>query len=482
MPRPQHPRDHVESDVGPRMPKMGVVVHGGAADVPRNPPRLPQLQRPQRGRQRVLDQHRAGMHAPGDARGAESGRGAQQHRGMRPSVVFTQHGMVLETMWLLAAGGALVVVGVAVGCYFACRRRDRRTSGDEEETTREVVAEENPLSEVVKQAKHDGEEEIADGVAEGGSSLSAALDLSITLFDKRMTSKFSSGISTDGVLRDGSRADTVKKALMELAREPTQLGQNVAQRLLLETFNLAERALVCYLKSFEVELARLAVTGRRDPCWPPSTVCGLQICKVAVTDSWAKAVKVSGAGSFRAALNRLITRDFHSVVVGDHCRHDNPQTRRALVVECTALLTQASHLLGKEYAEALAIYERRVDAALESAEGDIEANALLELDQALPDFFERYDLDQSGTINSLEELDYLCTNLMYSFGMYVTFPAADEVRLACEAEGLSDDNEWDLEQFTDWFHRTIRNRATVRWQAGPDGSGTPLSARVDYEF
>lgn len=75
------------------------------------------------------------------------------------------------------------------------------------------------------------------------------------------------------------------------------------------------------------------------------------------------------------------------------------------------------------------------------------------LDQLIIEFFHRYDLDESGTINSNEELRQLSTNL--SFKLRLTL-RGDEIDLLVKSAGELDyDNEWQVEDFGEWFKATF---------------------------
>jgi len=65
-------------------------------------------------------------------------------------------------------------------------------------------------------------------------------------------------------------------------------------------------------------------------------------------------------------------------------------------------------------------------------------------------YFRRYDLDESGTINSSEELQQLCTNL--SVRLELQFSLA-EIDAKITGAGSMEDNNWTLEDFVDWFSK-----------------------------
>jgi len=75
------------------------------------------------------------------------------------------------------------------------------------------------------------------------------------------------------------------------------------------------------------------------------------------------------------------------------------------------------------------------------------------LDQLIIEFFHRYDLDESGTINSNEELRQLSTNL--SFKLRLTLRGDEIDSLVKSAGELDYENEWQVEDFGEWFKATF---------------------------
>eukprot|EP00656_Telonema_subtile_P018309 TRINITY_DN1987_c0_g1_i4.p1 TRINITY_DN1987_c0_g1~~TRINITY_DN1987_c0_g1_i4.p1 ORF type:complete len:214 (-),score=58.45 TRINITY_DN1987_c0_g1_i4:179-820(-) len=202
----------------------------------------------------------------------------------------------------------------------------------------------------------------------------------------------------------------------------------------------------------------------------------MSICRSALQDSWNKANAKANADSFEDGLLALLTQEYKESVIQQHCQHRQPQVQDKLVEDASLLIEKAANLLCEEYAHVVFEYARLVDARLEECEEGAKAGVQEELDAAFPEFFVRYDLDHGGTLNEFEEIDHLCTNLIYSFGLYVTFPPPDEVRKACTELNLSDDNEWSLEQFVNWFNHCIRNRTTVKVVADPGDIYVPTNA------
>merc|ERR1712139_525301 len=76
-----------------------------------------------------------------------------------------------------------------------------------------------------------------------------------------------------------------------------------------------------------------------------------------------------------------------------------------------------------------------------------------ELRSMMHDYFTRYDLDGSGTINSSEELKQLCTNLVVKLELDMDVKTIDKF------VGQAGDMEkecWTFDQFKDWFIATFK--------------------------
>merc|ERR1711998_81147 len=71
-----------------------------------------------------------------------------------------------------------------------------------------------------------------------------------------------------------------------------------------------------------------------------------------------------------------------------------------------------------------------------------------ELKDMMYDYFTRYDLDGSGTINSSEELKQLCTNLVVKLELDMDVATID--KKVGEA-GDMEEKQWDYETFMAWF-------------------------------
>lgn len=72
-----------------------------------------------------------------------------------------------------------------------------------------------------------------------------------------------------------------------------------------------------------------------------------------------------------------------------------------------------------------------------------------ELDELIETYFHRYDLDESGTINSNEELQQLTTNLAFKLRLGLTGTEIDET--VGNVGTLDDSNGMTLDVFTEWF-------------------------------
>merc|ERR1711977_649281 len=79
------------------------------------------------------------------------------------------------------------------------------------------------------------------------------------------------------------------------------------------------------------------------------------------------------------------------------------------------------------------------------------SNGPTDLDQVVEQYFARYDLDGSGTLNSREELEQLATNLSFklkipSSAMHQTTAAAFQ----CVDDVIDESNAWDVNDFKEW--------------------------------
>merc|ERR1712100_153706 len=78
-----------------------------------------------------------------------------------------------------------------------------------------------------------------------------------------------------------------------------------------------------------------------------------------------------------------------------------------------------------------------------------------DLQELMQDYFNRYDLDGSSTINSSEELKQLCTNLVVKLDLPLDVADIDRIvhsAGAFEGDDKPDDrNEWYFDDFIKWF-------------------------------
>jgi len=95
-----------------------------------------------------------------------------------------------------------------------------------------------------------------------------------------------------------------------------------------------------------------------------------------------------------------------------------------------------------------------------------------DLKALMSDYFNRYDLDGSKTINSSEELKQLCTNLVVKLDLDMDVSDIDKV--VGGAGAFADDqnspdgegNNWSLQEFTSWFCAKGHFDVNRSWQAG----------------
>lgn len=109
------------------------------------------------------------------------------------------------------------------------------------------------------------------------------------------------------------------------------------------------------------------------------------------------------------------------------------------------------------------------------------------------DYFNRYDLDGSQTINSSEELKQLCTNLVVKLDLPMDVAQIDKI--VSDAGAFEDDevpagqdkpakgsrNEWNLEEFVMWFVKKDRFNVDKDWLSG-DQSDEDEEPTADKPF
>eukprot|EP00658_Telonema_sp_P-2_P006359 TRINITY_DN12421_c0_g2_i2.p1 TRINITY_DN12421_c0_g2~~TRINITY_DN12421_c0_g2_i2.p1 ORF type:complete len:269 (+),score=102.37 TRINITY_DN12421_c0_g2_i2:187-993(+) len=72
-----------------------------------------------------------------------------------------------------------------------------------------------------------------------------------------------------------------------------------------------------------------------------------------------------------------------------------------------------------------------------------------ELDELIETYFHRYDLDESHTVNSFDELQQLTTNLAFKLKLPITGDEVDEI--ISSVGRLDEENGMSLEVFNAWF-------------------------------
>merc|ERR1711998_635636 len=70
-------------------------------------------------------------------------------------------------------------------------------------------------------------------------------------------------------------------------------------------------------------------------------------------------------------------------------------------------------------------------------------------------YFDRYDLDQSGTLNSAEELKYLTINVIKATKLDLSLAEVDKVTQPAIAT-IEAGGAYTLEDFMRWFHDNIK--------------------------
>ena len=78
------------------------------------------------------------------------------------------------------------------------------------------------------------------------------------------------------------------------------------------------------------------------------------------------------------------------------------------------------------------------------------------LSEQLHDFFDRYDYDKSGTINNSDEMQQLCTNIIFKLKIMIAPDDADKrIGSAGDQESFSAD-PWPFEKFEEWFRENFK--------------------------
>merc|ERR1711865_871066 len=78
------------------------------------------------------------------------------------------------------------------------------------------------------------------------------------------------------------------------------------------------------------------------------------------------------------------------------------------------------------------------------------------LSEQLHDFFDRYDYDKSGTINNSDEMQQLCTNIIFKLKIMIAPDDADKrIGSAGDQESFTAD-PWPFEKFEEWFRENFK--------------------------
>merc|ERR1712070_779423 len=98
--------------------------------------------------------------------------------------------------------------------------------------------------------------------------------------------------------------------------------------------------------------------------------------------------------------------------------------------------------------------DREVDiqGLLSSPPVDRDGRVLRPPSETFDKFFNRYDLDRSGTLNCSNELSQLTMNLIFNLGLKFT---VEEVQHAINRAGDMRELMWDIEDFKKWFFSTF---------------------------
>jgi len=108
----------------------------------------------------------------------------------------------------------------------------------------------------------------------------------------------------------------------------------------------------------------------------------------------------------------------------------------------------------------------------DDAQGAEDVEQGFKVDRALvEDYFARYDLDESGTLNSAVELKQISVNLIYALVKdgKVDAIARSVIMAAIDAVAISDENAWDVGNFTEWFESFINDNMEEDSEDDSDG-------------
>merc|ERR1711935_493273 len=93
-----------------------------------------------------------------------------------------------------------------------------------------------------------------------------------------------------------------------------------------------------------------------------------------------------------------------------------------------------------------------LDGLLQAPPVDSDSKVLIPPHEMIRAFFNRYDLDLSGTMGSTNELKQLTVNLIVNLQLDTTVDAIEE---AIAGAGNMADLKWNIGQFKEWFFKTF---------------------------
>eukprot|EP00656_Telonema_subtile_P056092 TRINITY_DN8882_c0_g2_i3.p1 TRINITY_DN8882_c0_g2~~TRINITY_DN8882_c0_g2_i3.p1 ORF type:complete len:1868 (+),score=407.84 TRINITY_DN8882_c0_g2_i3:232-5835(+) len=102
-----------------------------------------------------------------------------------------------------------------------------------------------------------------------------------------------------------------------------------------------------------------------------------------------------------------------------------------------------------------------------------------ELDETIETYFHRYDLDDSHTVNSLEELQQLTTNLAFKLKLALTGAEIDQV--ISTAGELTEKRGMSLEDFRTWFKDNFLDFDESEYDYNRGGMGGAMMNAVAYD-
>lgn len=114
---------------------------------------------------------------------------------------------------------------------------------------------------------------------------------------------------------------------------------------------------------------------------------------------------------------------------------------------------------------------------------DSDGKYLRPLDETVQTFFDKYDLDMSGSMNSHTEIRQLTTNLLAT-ALKIREFKADNIK--GEIAKLPEDTDWSIDQYREWFFATFKF-SELRLDEVPEESALQLAvqaieAEIDENF